>query len=321
MDIFEERRRYSHKRLEELSSSLLDLKNLIEDTAPCIYATGSYGRMEASASSDLDLFFLFEGAAADSALPRRIELQLLAATIDKVSALGFEPLTERYLEVHNLKRIERALGSPEDDMENAFTARLLLILEGRPVFDEPGFARMRDTVLGFYYRDFADHRSDFSPMFLTNDILRYWRTLCLNYEQRWAERDSATDEAKAKRALDNLKLRFNRLMTCFSMIVPLATRPLPVEQGDVGELMDMTPIERLQSIADRDPKARAPVTELETQYSAWLEQSQSRDELLESLEYRDVRVKRRAEAQAFGDGVFALVTAVATRDRLRPLLV
>ena len=78
--------------------------------------------------------------------------------------------------------MEEVLGSPEDDGLNAFTARMLLLLESRPVYNAERYRRILKAVIGFYYRDFSDHSEHFRPTFLINDILRFWRTLTLNYE-------------------------------------------------------------------------------------------------------------------------------------------
>ena len=50
----ESRRKISAQRSKELISGLTDARRLVEDKA-CIYATGSFGRVEASINSDLDL--------------------------------------------------------------------------------------------------------------------------------------------------------------------------------------------------------------------------------------------------------------------------
>lgn len=37
-------------------------------------------------------------------------------------------------------------------------------------------------VIDSYGRDFDDHKPDFLPIFLANDISRYWKVLCISYE-------------------------------------------------------------------------------------------------------------------------------------------
>lgn len=287
----------------------------------CGYATGSYGRLEATGESDLDVFFLYDGASGGRELRRSDAVRLLAAAVTTADRLGFEPLTDRFLEVHDLQRMETALGSPEDDMDNAFTARMLMLLESRPIYNAGEFERMLDAVIGFYYRDYAGHETDFVPMFLLNDVLRYWRTLCLNYEQKWASRAVATPELKADRAYDNLKLRFNRLWTCFSFIAPLAAAPPGVHPDDVVKLARTTPVDRFGRLGKNQPAAGPIVERLLQRYAWWLAQVAKPSALKESLKTPARRQELRGEARGLGDDVYELLQTTLPSERLRPLLV
>lgn len=55
-------------------------------------------------------------------------------------------------------------------------------------------------------------------LFHANDILRPWRTFCVNYEAR-----TSTDPPRqmAKRRLKNYKLKHSRLLTCYSGLLYL----------------------------------------------------------------------------------------------------
>ena len=100
----------------------------------------------------------------------------------------------------------------------------------------------------FYFADFERNRDTFRPTFLLNDILRFWRTLTLNYEhkraekRRAAERGEAEDGWEVKSATKNLKLGFSRLNTCFSLVVPLAALEPPVTVEHVVELRGSRPL-------------------------------------------------------------------------------
>lgn len=73
-----------------------------------------------------------------------------------------------------------------------------------------------EEVIAAYWRDYEDHKTDFMPAFLANDILRLWRTFCVNYEARTVREP---DETKAKGKLKNYKLKHSRLLTCYSAIL------------------------------------------------------------------------------------------------------
>ncbi len=129
------RAEYSQARIEELGDRLAPVEELLRDEPLCIYATGSYARLEAGEESDIDIFFLYEGHPLVQRLPNLTLIQLSACLIDATREMGFPPFSEdgRYLDVHYLDHMEEVLGSPDDDSLNAFTARMLLLLESRPV--------------------------------------------------------------------------------------------------------------------------------------------------------------------------------------------
>ena len=82
-----------------------------------------------------------------------------------------------------------------------------------------------------------DAGNEFKPLFLMNDLLRFWRTLCLNYENA---RSKPTRSWKKR----NFNLKFSRMLTVFSTVLPM------VLQSDVTnewllDLTDKTPLERL----------------------------------------------------------------------------
>lgn len=107
----------------------------------------------------------------------------------------------------------KALGAPEDDSENLFTARMLLLLEARCVCNCSLFNGVVEKILEHYFRD-SRGKGTFRPLFLLNDLLRYWRTLCLNYE---LIRDHPEESWEKK----NINLKFSRMLTVFGTVLPL----------------------------------------------------------------------------------------------------
>ena len=84
------------------------------------------------------------------------------------------------------------------------------------------------------------------PTFLTNDILRLWRTFCVNYEAR-TERVPELEKAKGK--LKNYKLKHSRLLTCYSAILYLIAihyQNVSVHPSDAREMTELTPTQRLE---------------------------------------------------------------------------
>ena len=242
--------------------------------------------------------------------------------------MGFPPFSGdgKYLDILYVGEMERVLGSPRDDSLNAFTARMLLLLESRPVYDEAVYARLLERIVGFYYRDFDDHADTFLPAFLLNDILRFWRTLTLNYEHhRLKLLDLAGEELtlkKADSALKNYKLKVSRLATCFSMVANLSAEPVPVTVETVLHLCRMTPAERFERLRAQGPIANEVIDQLFEIYDAFLESTRhDKDDLLVEFTSSSHRERALGDAKRYGDLIYKLLQEVASAERMRFLVI
>lgn len=213
-----------------------------------VFAAGSLGRLETGRSSDLDVFFLAKGKNSNAQpngryqFSRLEEIQLFAKLIDVNAQLNLPSFSGdgRYLKVHELDRIISSTGDANDDSENLFTTRMLLLLESKSVWNDQLRHEAVTRVLAYYFKDGKGKR-DFRPLFLLNDILRYWRTLCLNYER---DRVISTKWWKT-----NLNLKFSRKLTVFSTVLLILTKATKTQQ-DFEEAADKVPLERLAMALD-----------------------------------------------------------------------
>lgn len=321
-------RDYSLARLRELGERLQPARVLVSGHPLCVCATGSYGRLEAWERSDADVFFLYDDADETQRLPLTSFIRFAALLIEAAEAMEFPPFSGdgRYLEVQYVGEMENVLGSPEDDSLNAFTARMLLLLESQPVYDEATYLRLLERIVGFYYRDYADHSEEFLPTILLNDILRFWRTLTLNYEHHRLKLRELIGEAlerkKADSALKNYKLKVSRLATCFSMVASLSAEPVPVTPEKVLEFCRITPTERFERVRAHSTAASQLVSELFRAYGEFLTFVQRPEEkLLDEFEVPEARKKAHAEAKAYGDMIYSLLREVTPPDRMRFLVI
>jgi len=313
--------------LRELGEKI-DVEPLLEEHPLCVYVTGSYGRLEAWTGSDIDLFFLYDSADETQRFPWTKFVRLSARLIETTQEMEFPPFSGdgRYLELQYVSDMEKVLGSPSDDSLNAFTARMLLLLESQPLHDEEVYTSLLQRIIGFYYRDFADHGDDFLPTFLLNDILRFWRTLTLNYEHhRLKLRELSGEELERKKAdsaLKNYKLKVSRLATCFSMVTKLSAMESPVTQEQIFELCRLTPSERFDQVRGEGEKARALVDSLHELYTEFLDQVQQPDEELQA-EFRmgENRKKALSRATRYGDLIYELLSEVSDPERMRYLVI
>jgi predicted nucleotidyltransferase len=171
------RRRVESERRRTQARELIQSAGFFKDAHLTLFVAGSMGRGEMGDRSDLDLFMLTTRHCSQA------EQTELIGCMDELNAtLGYLPFSNRrFLKAYDLDALLRNTGSPEDDSENCFTSRLLLLLESLPLANDETYRQIRDQVLGQYFRD-ERGKSSYRPLFLLNDVLRYWRTLCLNYE-------------------------------------------------------------------------------------------------------------------------------------------
>ncbi len=245
--LLDRRRQETKERFAKLRQGLLEAEQLCAGKA-CVYATGSFGRGEASQHSDLDLFIVGQTKDSKRLLGRLDEIRLKADLIELTRSLKIPDFSGdgEYLTYYTVQQIVDTLGMPEDDASNTFTARLLLVLESQPLLERSVYQDVIDEVLGAYWLDYEDHKNEFIPAFLTNDILRLWRTFCVNYEARTAREP---EEKKAKRKIKNYKLKHSRLLTCYSGLLYLLgvfSIRKTVTPPDAAEMAALTPTERLE---------------------------------------------------------------------------
>jgi hypothetical protein len=115
--------------------------------------TGSFGRVEASPYSDLDLFILGKSSADRTRrLSRLDEICVMADLIEVTRKLRIPEFSGdgRYLVHYSVHDLIGTLGKPDDDATNTFTARLLLLLESRPLLGMEIYEELIEDVVAAY---------------------------------------------------------------------------------------------------------------------------------------------------------------------------
>jgi predicted nucleotidyltransferase len=315
-DLLSTRRKFSEGQLETFRERTAKIPELFSQQKLSIYVTGSYGRLEAHRGSDLDLFFVFDG---EHQIEKTTKILIDAELIKIAGAMGLPPFSgdAKYLEIHSLQEMLDKLGGAEDDFKNFFTARMLLLLESRPVYGDAAYKRIMTHIIDAYFRDYHDHTGDFRPLFLVSDILRFWKTLCLNYENR---RNRPEDRAeKNKHHVKNLKLKFSRLLICFSTIIPLfATRSNSPEE--ILTLTGLPPLERIGNLSRTDEQ-KSLYNQIRALYEVFLEIT-AKPDIQEWIGDRENRKAAFAKADKFGSVLFSFLKASMTSpDDVRFLIV
>lgn len=332
-ETLESRRTLTAVRKRDLVSALTTAKahDIVERCA-CVYATGSVGRGEMSPNSDLDIFIVRDRTVARP-LTNLNEIRLKARLIEVSRELKFPEFSDdgEYVKSYDVKEdFIVKLGTRHDDYDNVLTARLLLLLESSPIVGEDFYKQVIDELLAVYWRDYSQNSSSFLPVFLMNDILRFWKTLCLNYEERTADAKTGKKTAHpntGKRRLLNYKLKYSRLLTCYSAIIYLQA-VLERDNGTVDpdsatEMVSTTPTKRLEFVAATVKKTDSAVAKILENYSRFLATCEEPKSVLQTkFEDQDFKRARFTEAKQFGDDVFALLHMMGEKtDLLRYIVV
>jgi predicted nucleotidyltransferase len=313
MSIIEVKKTNSITRIEQLKMALNGVEELQKLNRLTVFVAGSYARNEASIHSDIDLFFVLDGSLGDVPTPNIVSMRAFSKIIEEADKLGFPAFSNdgEFLKILEYPQIAKELGGRNDDHQNFFTARMLMLLESVPIFNSNTYDHVVREILSSYFRDYTHHPKDFRPIFLVNDIIRFWKTLCLNYEHKRNQPEADRDR-RIKQKIKNFKLKFSRMLTCYGSIVAIIDLPLHSSPEDIFQLGRMPPFDRLQKCVER---RSGLVNELETitrEYQWFLETTNvHEDRLLEQFHDKAFRESAFLRAEVFGDNMFKIVYDIA----------
>jgi hypothetical protein len=299
-----------------------------------VYVTGSGGRGEMSDASDVDLFLVRKSGPPSKLNAVVLQSAILHATrecgIEEPSADGV------FLEMHSADDFESMLGNADDDAKNKFTARMLLMLESRPILGTATYDTIIDRMIECYWGAPAkEHPQSFLPFAFVNDVVRYWRVVLLNHEARLREKKKEFEKQelpeaeietrmKTERYIRSYKLRFARALTCFSAPVYLLARSAAnghIERQAMKEMIALSPLERLDAaakITGRDD-VRTSVDDMRALYAGFLEESGfKKGEMRTRFEDHAFASTLAHKGSEFGDKMFELLTALGTDSSGKP---
>jgi len=116
--------------------------------------------------------------------------------------------------------------------------------------------------------------------------------------------------------LDLLKLRFNRLWTCFNGLAYLLAGVAEglVTKQHVLRMVALSPIERARDLATKLPETREPLTAMLAYYGEFLElANREKSDIVAYLEDRDANKRARALGERFGDGMAKVIDITSER--------
>lgn len=234
MQIIPECQKFTGSKLSELQNALKPLAN----PRWSLIANGSYARQEATQLSDFDYYLLHK-----SSMSAR-ELRELHTKVRRIvsKVIGKMPSSDGAFDTTlELGTLTRNIGG-NDDTNKSITRRILLLTEGIAVGNPALLDAQRGQLIDRYIKDeISDHQL---CLFLLNDLIRYYRTVCVDFEFK-------TVEANKSWGLRNIKLVFSRKLLYFSgvlMVAETAQRTASEKREIVKELIDLSPIERIQKV-------------------------------------------------------------------------
>jgi predicted nucleotidyltransferase len=327
--VIDERRLYSDHRFDELKAALVHAPGICQDKA-CVYAIGSFGRREASEHSDLDLFIVSlchgESKERKSRLTKLEEILLKADLIRASRTLGFPDFSKDgdFLQHHSAISLIETTGDRNDDAINTFTARLLLLLESKPLVAEEVHSQIINDVIAKYWSEFPEHNECFMPAYLANDVLRFWRTLCLNYEAKTSEK---TPRDRANRKIKNYKLKHSRMLTCYSALLFLLyiyDKNGTVKVEDTQAMVQMVPTQRLEWMANQlgETPIATKLQLLIDKYEMFLNVTSASESELIELFSNDVDAHRLRDQQSeFGEVTYEVLSSLGESNKFYRRLV
>jgi hypothetical protein len=257
-------RTFSEQKLSDLRDELAG----VTPDGVSVLTFGSYARREASENSDLDYLLVIggEGPLKEPEGTSRIREAISAHVPVDPGAGG--PFGGHIASAELLRNV-----GGNDDTNMAITRRILLLLEGDWLCcGQESFRALRRSLIEKYVRA-TPPRDHQLALFLLNDIIRYWRTITVDYAFKISE------EGKDW-GLRNIKLMYSRKLMYASGIFGVAMTADRTEARKIDFLdtyFNLTVIDRIVSIAGELESRR--VVELYDQFLEKLEQKSIRDHL------------------------------------------
>jgi hypothetical protein len=279
-------------------------------------AVGSLGRGEVTSGSDVD--FLLVATDSEPDIDRQDKrAALIDSVASQVTGLGLllpnkeGPLADVAFVPQLCSNI-----SKDPDSNQVLTRRMLLVLESAP-FMNPDVAdralqAIRETYLSLGLKD------NRPPRFFLNDVIRYWRTLCVDYEGKMRDR------GMKGWALRNAKLRTVRKMLFASGMLPLLECHEMVASAMpdfLKERLGLSPAERVAAsfITYESERHGADALQAYSTFLARLDDAEWRDELSALSEDDRASSAAWAEAKELGRGFEAGLMHLLFESRLAPV--
>lgn len=224
--------------MEIISALRKELEASLSGDAFTVVIGGSFGRHEASSESDCDFFVIHDSSFENA--------ESLLQTVREISANHVSKPPSKdgpFAKPQDVEKMLHHIGG-EGDSNSNITRRILFMLECEWLYNKEKRIEYLDKLINKYVKD--DVSSEQIGMFFLNDVIRYYRTVCVDFEFKTREGDKPWGDR-------NIKLVFSRKLLYFGGI--LATAELYELDADskrerLRELLLMPPIQRMRHICN-----------------------------------------------------------------------
>lgn len=266
-----ERRR---EQASQAARDFLTVSKVAESVALDIVAFGSIARDEMAPGSDFDWLVV---AHRYSENPEDfVQVKKAAIEARKEISAEKEGPSGIFGTLVGATGLVNSIGL-DVDTNLSHTRRILMLEESVSLLKYDEHRALRQAITARYLHDQATHDAGV-PRFLLNDVIRYWRTVAVDYQaKRWEEVEGE------KWGLRLLKLRSTRKLTFAGTVVSLLLPALQGRRPDPDGLTDqweMPPLARLAQLHDVvGPQGQGylrEILQLADQFAGWLQRDDFR---------------------------------------------
>lgn len=219
---------------EEVSGSPPD------STVYTMATAGSLARLEASQESDLDLIIVTQPPAGASEEHAHQSIGTWRKDLCDRLKIELPNPTGVFIKPISYDRLTKIAGQSEESYDSV-AKRILFLLESQHIYNQDNFTNLRDQIVDAYVADVsADPRKNF--VFLLNDVVRFFRSLCVNYQFNKEETQDG------KWPIRNIKLRHSRVLMYFSMVAAIGALSRDGSEQKIDalkHLITLPPLKRL----------------------------------------------------------------------------